>query len=186
MVLKWVNVHFHKKFDFTTHLPHTLWTHFTYTPNIMPTCPQPGQHDCWFKLEMERLLVIKKIFSCFNEIECTCIKFKIFQIWYFYDQMYPIQTPIIYDYPFNVAYWLSDRQDKRMDELNLFINYHTKYIVSIIWARHVLTLHLSNANCCKPGSATLYWQLQEDSCMLCNFYQIRSYQTFSSCNPLLM
>ena len=27
---------------------------------------------------------------------------------------------------------LSYRQDKRMDELNLFIDYHTKYIVSII------------------------------------------------------
>ena len=30
---------------------------------------------------------------------------------------------------------LSYRQDKRMDELNLFIDYHAKYIVSIIWAR---------------------------------------------------
>ena len=27
---------------------------------------------------------------------------------------------------------LSYRQEKRMDELNLFIDYHTKYIVSII------------------------------------------------------
>ena len=34
--------------------------------------------------------------------QCTCIKFNIFQIWHFYDQMYPIQTPIISDYPFNL------------------------------------------------------------------------------------
>ena len=27
---------------------------------------------------------------------------------------------------------LPDKQDKRMDELNLFIDYHAKYIVSII------------------------------------------------------
>ena len=38
---------------------------------------------------------------CIVDQQCTCIKFKIFQIWHFYDQMYPIQTPIIYDYPFN-------------------------------------------------------------------------------------
>ena len=65
------------------------------------------------------------------------------------------------EYSSCVAYQLSARQDKRVDELNLFIDYHMKYIVSIIWARHILTLHLSNANCCKPSSATLYWQLQE-------------------------
>ena len=59
-----------------------------------------------------------------------------------------------------IIYWLLHRQDKRMDELNLFIDYHTKYIVSIIWARHVLTLHLSHTNCCKLGNTTLYWQLQ--------------------------
>ena len=77
------------------------------------------------------------------------------------------------------------RQDKRMDELNLFIDYHYKSIVSIIWARHVLTLHLSHANWGKLKHS-LYWPLQERSCTLCNFYQIESYQTFSSCNPLSM
>ena len=41
---------------------------------------------------------------------------------------------------------LSDRQDKEMDYLNLFIDYHYKSIVSIIWGRHILTLHLSHAN----------------------------------------
>ena len=41
---------------------------------------------------------------------------------------------------------LSYKQDKRMDKLNLFIDYHYKSIVSVIRARHVLTLHLSHAN----------------------------------------
>ena len=36
------------------------------------------------------------------------------------------------DYSSCVAYQLSDRQDERMDDLNLFIDYHTKYTVSII------------------------------------------------------
>ena len=36
------------------------------------------------------------------------------------------------EYSSHVAYQLLYRQDKRMDELNLFIDYHTKYIVSII------------------------------------------------------
>ena len=80
---------------------------------------------------------------------------------------------------------LSYRQDKRMDELNLFIDYHYKSIVSIIWTRHVITLHLSHTNWRKL-KLSLYWQLQECSCMLCNFYQIESYQTYSNCNPLSM
>ena len=50
------------------------------------------------------------------------------------------------------------RQVKEMDNLNLFIDYHYKYIVSIIRVKHILTLHLSTANwrirlttgcCCK-------------------------------------
>ena len=36
------------------------------------------------------------------------------------------------EYSSCVAYRLLDRQDERMDELNLFIDYHTKYTVSII------------------------------------------------------
>ena len=36
------------------------------------------------------------------------------------------------EYSSCVAYRLSDRQDERMDVLNLFIDYHTKYTVSII------------------------------------------------------
>ena len=47
---------------------------------------------------------------------------------------------------------LSWTQEKRMDELNLFIEYYSKYIVSIIWQRYVLTLHLSHANCCKDAN----------------------------------
>ena len=44
---------------------------------------------------------------------------------------------------------LPQTQEKRMDELNLFIEHYSKYIVSIIWQRYVLTLHLFHANCCK-------------------------------------
>ena len=36
-----------------------------------------------------------------------------------------------------------------MDELNLFIEHYLKYIVSIIWQRYVLTLHLSHTKCWK-------------------------------------
>ena len=36
------------------------------------------------------------------------------------------------EYSSCVAYRLSDKQDERIDELNLFIDYHTKYTVSII------------------------------------------------------
>ena len=39
------------------------------------------------------------------------------------------------------------RQVKEMVILHLFIEHHYKYIVSIIRERHVLTLHLSTANC---------------------------------------
>ena len=37
-------------------------------------------------------------------------------------------------------------QVKEMDNLNLFIDSHYKYIVSIIRVKHILTLHLSTAN----------------------------------------
>ena len=51
-----------------------------------------GRHAALWLFHLKFCIVVQ---------QCTCIKFKIFQIWYFYDQMYPIQTPIIYDYPFN-------------------------------------------------------------------------------------
>ena len=67
--------------------------------------------------------------------------------------------------------------------LHLFIDYHYKSIVSTITERHVLTLHLSTAN----------WRKLTGSCckntpthMLCNFYQIESYHSSSSCGPLSM
>ena len=41
----------------------------------------------------------------------------------------------------------SYKQVEEMDILHLFINYHYKSIVSIISERHVLTHHLSTANC---------------------------------------
>ena len=37
-------------------------------------------------------------------------------------------------------------QAKEMDNLNLFIDSHYIYIVPIIRAKHILTLHLSTAN----------------------------------------
>ena len=83
---------------------------------------------------------------------------------------------------FIVLSQLSYRQDKRMDELNIFIDYHYKSIVSIIWARHALTLHLSHANWGKL-KLSLYWQLQECSCMLCNLYQIESYHSSLKLSP---
>ena len=55
------------------------------------------------------------------------------------------------------------RQDKRMDNLTIFIDYHYKSIVSIIRVKHILTLHLFPANylkiklltgsCCKNAPA---------------------------------
>ena len=55
------------------------------------------------------------------------------------------------------------RQVKEMVNLNLFIDSHYIYIVSIIRVKHILTLHLSTANCriltttgccCKNAAAT--------------------------------
>ena len=56
------------------------------------------------------------------------------------------------------------RQVKEMDNLNLFIDYHYKCIVSIIRVKHILTLHLSTANwriklttgCCCKNAASCY------------------------------
>ena len=45
-----------------------------------------------------------------------------------------------------VLYNLLQTQEKEIDELNLFVEHYLKYIVSIIWQRYVLTLHLSHAN----------------------------------------
>ena len=55
-------------------------------------------------------------------------------------------------------------QVKEMDNLNLFIDSHYKYIVSIIKVKHILTLHLSAANwrikfttsCCCKNAAPHY------------------------------
>ena len=67
---------------------------------------------------------------------------------------------------------MSHKQDKEMDNLNLFIDYHYKSIVSIIRVKHILTLHLSTANwriklttgcCCKNAAAhyAIYFCLVE-------------------------
>ena len=73
--------------------------------------------------------------------------------------------------------------------LHLFIDYHYKSIVSIIRKRHVLTLHLSTANCrrklttgcCCKNTAALYC-----TCYAIYFYQIESYHSSLSCGPLSM
>ena len=63
-------------------------------------------------------------------------------------------------------------QVKEMDNLNLFIDSHYKYIVSIIRVKLILTLHLSTANwrilpttgcCCKNVAASPLH-------MLCNIF----------------
>ena len=68
----------------------------------------------------------------------------------------PLVNSLLYSY---VMY----RQVKEMVTLNLFIESHYKYIVSIIRVKHILTLHLSTANCriltttgccCKNTAAT--------------------------------
>ena len=84
---------------------------------------------------------------------------------------------------------MSHKQDEEMDILNLFIEYHYKSIVSIIRERHVLTLHLSTANCrrklitgcCCKNAAALYC-----THYAIYFYQIESYHSSSSCGPLSM
>ena len=43
--------------------------------------------------------------------------------------------------------YVMHRQVKGMVTLNLFIESHWKYIVSIIRVKHILTFHLSTANC---------------------------------------
>ena len=53
-------------------------------------------------------------------------------------------------------------QVKEMDNLNLFIDSHYKYIVSIIRVKHILTLHSSTANW---RILTHYWLLQERGCL---------------------
>ena len=80
---------------------------------------------------------------------------------------------------------LLQTQEERMGELNLFIEHYSKYIVSIIWQRYILTLHLSHANCCKALNASCSC-CQFFSYMLCNFYLIESYQSSLIFNPLVM
>ena len=66
-------------------------------------------------------------------------------------------------------------QVKEMDNLNLFIDSHYKYIVSIIRVKHILTLHLSTANwriltttgcCCKNGAALYCTHYEISFCLV--------------------
>ena len=77
-------------------------------------------------------------------------------------------------------------QVKEMDNLNLFIDSHYKYIVLSIRERHVLTLHLSTANwrillttgcCCKNAAASPLHTL-------CNFCQVESIPQFLKLWPV--
>ena len=70
---------------------------------------------------------------------------------------------------------LPQTQEETMDELILFIEHYSKYIVSINWQRCVLTLLLSHANCCNPVVAVAPAH-----------YAIESYQTSLKLNPFLM
>ena len=81
------------------------------------------------------------------------------------------------------------KQVEEMDILNLFIDYHYKSIVSIIRERHVLTLHLSTANCrrklttgcCCKNVAALYC-----THYAIYFYQIESIPQFLELWPISM
>ena len=81
------------------------------------------------------------------------------------------------------------KQVEEMDNLNLFIDYHYKSIVSIIRERHVLTLHLSTANCrrklttgcCCKNTAVLYYTRYA-----IYFYQIESIPQFLELWPISM
>ena len=75
-------------------------------------------------------------------------------------------------------------QEKRMDELNLFIEYYSKYIVSIIWQRYVLTLHLSHTNCCKSCNASGSCCQFAPTCYV--IHLIESYQNSSKVKPFQM
>ena len=76
-------------------------------------------------------------------------------------------------------------QVKEMDNLNLFIDYHYKYIVSIIRVKHILTLHLSTANwriklttgCCCKNAASHY---------AISFYLVESIPQFLELWPIPM
>ena len=81
------------------------------------------------------------------------------------------------------------RQVKGMVTLNLFIESHYKYIVSIIRVKHILTLHLSTANCrvltttgccCKNVAAT------QCSCYGIYFCLVESIPQFLECWPMPM
>ena len=71
-----------------------------------------------------------------------------------------------------------------MDELNLFIDYNSKYIVSIIWPRYVLTLHLSHTNCCKSCNASGSCCQFAPTCYV--IHLIESYQSSSRIKPFRM
>ena len=47
---------------------------------------------------------------------------------------------------------LPQTQEERMDELILFVEHYSKYIVSTIWVRYVLTLSLSHVICWKANN----------------------------------
>ena len=81
------------------------------------------------------------------------------------------------------------RQVKGMVTLNLFIESHYKYIVSIITVKHILTLHLSTSNCriltttgccCKNVAAT------QCSCYAIYFCLVESIPQFLELWPMPM
>ena len=84
-----------------------------------------------------------------------------------------------------VPYLIATKQEKRMYELKLFIDYYLKYTVSIIWQRYILTLHLSHTNWLKVSTASLLTAGR--SCKYASaHYAIKSYQSSSRCNPFSM
>ena len=71
-------------------------------------------HTVGFLNSQHKVLNLHKLMA--ESVLCQLIRYVVYRV----------------EYSSYVAYRLSDRQDERMDELNLFIDYHTKYTVSII------------------------------------------------------
>ena len=77
------------------------------------------------------------------------------------------------------------KQVKEMDNLNLFIDYHCKYIVSIIRVKHILTLHLSTANW-RIKLTTGYCCKNVASCYAISFCLVESIPQFLELWPIPM
>ena len=110
-------------------------------------------HIKWYQTSKEKIANASLTVNGTIENTCTHLGAQLLTVHQVY-QIYPPLRPVFCE--FQAAIWfvmslinLLQTQEERMDELNLFIEHYSKYIVSIIWQRYVLTLHLSHSNCWK-------------------------------------